>query len=84
VKAMQLAFFFSFSAGLIWYRLCDYIIPTYLSDEGEERNWVVHYGIQHETVENQSSSVPAKDRLVICMYYMMTTLGTVGYGYYVP
>jgi uncharacterized membrane protein len=54
-------------------------IPPY---EEEERYWVVKHNIrnpsfEHSDYENNRS---ASDQLIISMYFMLTTLSTIGYG----
>ena len=73
--------------GLWWYRLSDYIFITFvLPDEPEERYWVVKFKLKHPSTvpEGTEDLMSVEDRLILCMYYMLTTLSTVGYGDYYP
>jgi len=68
--------------GLWWYRLSDYIFLTWvLPAEPEERYWVVKFNLRRPKSDpNQDDLMPVAHRMIICMYYMLTTLSTVGYG----
>lgn len=56
-----------------------------LDDEPEERYWVVKFKLRHpKTFKGDGDLMAVYDRLVLCMYYMLTTLSTVGYGDYYP
>lgn len=72
--------------GLWWYRLSDYIFMTYvLPDEPEERYWVVKFKLRHpKDYKGDDELMSISDRLILCMYYMLTTLSTVGYGDFYP
>jgi hypothetical protein len=42
---------------------------------------------QERRSENElqtEADMPIRDKLIICMYYIMTTLGTFGYGDFTP
>jgi hypothetical protein len=71
--------------GLLWYRWTDHLVPEYFSNESEERSWVVEYGMRghHSAKDDGLEVMDVKDRLMRSMYFIMTTLGTVGYGDYV-
>jgi len=82
-----LVFITTYTFGLIWYRLSDFILPTYitsLSGEPEERYWVVKFGLRNPSTVDEPDLMPVFSRLAICMYYMLTTLSTVGYGDFYP
>ena len=63
-----------------------------MSSEDIEFNWVVVYNMrdsidQERRSENElqtEADMPIRDKLIICMYYIMTTLGTFGYGDFTP
>jgi hypothetical protein len=66
----------------VWYRLSDYILYTYVPPfEPEERYWVVKFGLRAPCDEHHfTEEKPALERLNITMYYMLTTLSTIGFG----
>ena len=74
--------------GCIWYRCSDFLFREYvLPSEPEERYWVVKFGLRHTSTfddfpegEEFPELMSVTDRLVRCMYFMLTTLSTVGYG----
>lgn len=49
-------------------------------------SWVVHYKLAHSLFETDYSVeiMNLKKRFVICLYYTMTTLNTIGYGDFHP
>ena len=56
-----------------------------MDDEPEERYWVVKFKLRHpSSYKGKDELMSVSDRLVVCMYYMLTTLSTVGYGDYYP
>ena len=77
---------FTYFFGLIWYRLSDYLLIQYaLPEEPEERYWVVQFKLRRPSSEKDLGDLmPVQDRLILCCYYMLTTLSTVGYGDYYP
>jgi len=75
--------------GLIWYRLSDYMLMKWgVPEEPEERYWVVNFKLRRPICERQLDDIdPIQtvwQKLIICLYYMLTTLSTVGYGDYYP
>jgi hypothetical protein len=68
--------------GVIWYRLSDHLIRTVLwQNEPEERFWVVAFGLRRPSCEKDLGDLMTiGDKLVKTMYFMLTTLSTVGYG----
>ena len=71
--------------GLLWYRLSDYMLRSWgIPEEPEERYWVVKFGLRRPSCERDLDDIdPIRsvgDKLIICLYYMLTTLSTVGYG----
>jgi hypothetical protein len=68
--------------GLLWYRLSDYLVKTYLwQDEPEERFWIVAFELRRPRCEQDLGDLMTiGDKLVKTMYFMLTTLSTVGYG----
>jgi hypothetical protein len=49
--------------------------------EPEERYWVVKFGLRPPCYEQETENeLSALDKLCITMYYMLTTLSTIGYG----
>ena len=83
-KTINLAFaifVYTYSFGLIWYRLSDFLIINLIwKEEPRERFWVYEFGLKDLDGEEKSIS----DQLVITMYFMLTTISTVGYGDYYP
>ena len=61
---------------MLWFRFSDYIFRNWW--EREERSWVEEF----EMKDNVKYS--DMDKIVISMYYMMTTLSTIGYGDLLP
>jgi hypothetical protein len=68
--------------GLLWYRLSDYLIKTNIwHNEPEERFWVVAFELRRPSCEKDLGELmPVGDKLVKTIYFMLTTLSTVGYG----
>ena len=65
------------------------MLPNLFEYWGEpiERTWVMHfklnkvpYGVEGDF----DAERPVYEKIVICMYYMLTTLSTVGYGDFYP
>jgi hypothetical protein len=69
--------------GLWWYRLSDYIFPTYILPEAYpmERSWIANfelkYPVDYDGTDDQTLS---DSKIIKCMYFVLTTLSTVGYG----
>ena len=80
----------TFILGLLWYRMSDHLLPfltKYLdfAFEAEERYWVVFYNLRRPNCERELDIVdPNDEKIVYCLYFMLTTLSTVGYGDYFP
>jgi hypothetical protein len=84
--------------ALLWYRINDRWTPYLLKwigleiDENsfekhnDHMSWVVHYKLAHSLFETDYSVeiMSLKNRFVICLYYTMTTLNTIGYGDFHP
>jgi len=67
--------------GLFWYRLSDYILHTIGPVEDDDYYWVVVKNLRHHECSGiPGELMPVIDRVVISMYFMLTTLSTVGYG----
>jgi hypothetical protein len=67
--------------GLFWYRLSDYILHTIGPVEDDDYYWVVVKGLRHHECSGiPGEKMPVIERVVISMYFMLTTLSTVGYG----
>lgn len=74
-----LVFITTYTFGLIWYRLSDNLLVD-LVDEPSERSWVNQSNLGRHNMEDDSQEKNIFEILVVCMYYMLTTLSTVGYG----
>lgn len=70
--------------GLMWYRLSDFILPFFFPNN-DESTFVIEFGLRKPLCERDyGDEMGILDRLVRSMYFMMTTLSTVGYGDYYP
>lgn len=75
---------FTYCLGLLWYRLSDYILPTFFPDNNQS-TFVIEFGLRRPTCERDlGGEMSVTNRLVRSMYFMMTTLSTVGYGDFYP
>lgn len=80
----------TFFLGLLWYRFSDELLPMAthklnFAVEPRERHWVVHYNLRRPECEEDLDLIePNENKLVLCLYFMLTTLSTVGYGDYFP
>jgi hypothetical protein len=80
----------TFFLGLLWYRFSDHLLPIIthklnFAEEPRERHWVVYYGLRRpECEENLDIDDANGNKLVLCLYFMLTTLSTVGYGDFFP
>jgi len=80
-----LIFLFAYVGGHIWYRFSDYIALKIFEGESEERYFVNVFGMDHtECMQDLGQMMSVYDRIIRCMYFMLTTLSTVGYGVYTP
>jgi hypothetical protein len=72
----------SYLGGLLWYRFSDYILPTYfMQQEPLERSFVISFNLKRLPCESDLGELETVTNQVIwCMYFMLTTLSTVGYG----
>ena len=67
--------------GLLWYRLSDYILHTIGPDEDDDYYWVVHNNLRyHWCMSDLGEKMDVVERVIVSMYYMLTTLSTVGFG----
>ena len=67
--------------GLLWYRLSDYFLHKLGVEEDEDRYWVVANGLRYEADSAyHGEKMEVIDRVIVSMYFMLTTLSTVGYG----
>ena len=62
--------------------MSEHLFPTYVvPDYPDERTWVVNYGMKHpSSMASTEDKMDALPRIVMCMYFILTTLSTVGYG----
>jgi len=62
------------------------MLPLFFPLEPESRTFVVHYGLRKKLLDrtDDNDGIPLFDRLVLCMYFILTTFSTVGYGDYYP
>ena len=70
---------------MTWYRFSDYMQLFFFDNVSDEHYWVVQTELRRP--ECESILGPLKDTkfaLIFSMYYMVTTLSTVGYGDYFP
>jgi hypothetical protein len=76
----------AYLGGLLWYRCSDYILPKFfVQQEPAERYFVIHFGLRRPECEaDLGDQLTIRDRIIYCMYFMLTTLSTVGYGDYYP
>ena len=56
--------------GCAWYFISDRLNPS-----GTENTFITNYDLKNKSVKSQ---------LVVSVYFALTTLSTVGYGYYTP
>jgi hypothetical protein len=86
INQMCIIIISTYMFGLIWYRLSDYGFKHWLlPSEPEERHWVVTWGLKRPSCDEDLGELMALyDRLIVSMYFMLTTLSTVGYGDYYP
>ena len=69
--------------GLLWYRLSDYYQQMLGPDEEDSRYWVVDYGLRYELADLElgiGERMDVWERVIYSMYFMLTTLSTVGFG----
>ena len=83
-KMTLLTIIITYILGLFWYRFSARW-QTYIIDDDELDHWVIVTGLERPSYEKHlgDPSTPAF-RLVLCMYYSLTTLSTVGYGDWSP
>jgi hypothetical protein len=75
----------TFVLGMLWYRLSDYLLQQIGPDEDDERYWVVFYNLKHTScMADLGEKMDVWERMIFSMYYMLTTLSTVGYGDSLP
>ena len=56
-----------------------------LPSEPEDRYFVNVFAMDRTVCEHELGTLmPIYDRIIRCMYFMLTTLSTVGYGVYTP
>ena len=81
-----LVLMFSFIMGLLWYRLSDYLFPLWFPYEPSEIYFVQKFEFRRppgcERIFGSLMSITGKT--IRLMYFMLTTLSTVGYGDFYP
>ena len=86
-KMTLLTIIITYICGLVWYRFSDHWQKAFI-DEDNSGHWVVETGLAYSDAEIAAGATgsPAtpSERLVLCMYYSLTTLSTVGYGDWSP
>jgi hypothetical protein len=70
--------------GLLWFRLSDHILPLVGPYEKEEVSFVISNGFMPNKCEYDGLEMPVDEKLIVSMYYMLTTLSTVGFGDFSP
>lgn len=90
INNILLVFITTYTFGLIWYRLSDHLLPTYIMAEPVERTWAYKFKLKNPPESFYADKglmepeTEVYEKLVMCMYFMLTTLSTVGYGDYYP
>ena len=80
-----LVLMFSYFMGLIWYRVSDYIFPLWFPYEPAERYWVNRFYLRRPECEHELGEITTIGfQVTACMYFMLTTLSTVGFGDFFP
>jgi len=81
-----LVLMFSYIMGLLWYRLSDYLFPLWFPYEPSSAYFVQRFDLRRppgcERVFGQAVTLSGKT--IRCIYFMLTTLSTVGYGDFYP
>ena len=70
IKQVILTIILTYVLGCTWY-----FISSLLNPSDTPETFITYYHLNEETVP---------DKLVTCLYYILTTLSTVGYGDFVP
>jgi hypothetical protein len=79
----------------LWYRFNDRIAPSIINNvnelsdtlrDNDRMNWVVNYKMSNSRYASDYSEaiMKVRDRLIITLYFSMTTFTTVGYGDFYP
>jgi hypothetical protein len=71
--------------GILNYRVSDYIFPIMFPDNDPDSYFVTVYGLKRPACESSLDDLEEYQfKVVLSVYYMMTTLSTVGYGDFSP
>lgn len=86
VKQIIMTLIVTYLIGLFWYRISDYYqFATDMFEIDESDTWLVATGLSRPRYESHLGEPKNNfDKLILSMYYALTTLSTVGYGDFYP
>ena len=75
----NILWFFSiaFFGGVLWLIWCDILLTYYNPDRDPERSFLLTYNLEYLNPEFDRSEIEV---VITIMYFMMTTMSTVGFG----